>query len=175
MKRSYLFSLIFLFLAGCCQDPEPPGLVEGLRPIYLSADNLDIFSIQAAQPYEAPTAFTYHNETIIAMELYTGLHLIDNSDPTLPVQTSFMSIPGVVNFATHQDFLYVDNAKDLLVFDISDLNALTLLTKVADIYTGTNTSRFPSDTDVFFECVDPALGVVVGWERAELDSPRCRR
>ena len=80
-----------------------------------------------------------------------------------------------MNFTTYQDYLYADNAKDLLVFDITDFNSMTLLTKIEDIYTGTNTTRFPPDIDLFFECVDSALGVVVGWETAELDNPKCRR
>ena len=161
-------------MSSCCRL-EPPGLVEGLRPIYLSEANLDAFAVEEAQPFDTPTAFTYHQESILALELYNGLHLIDNTDPTRPRRTSFLSIPGIVNYTTHQDLLYADNAKDLLVFDISDFSALTLLTKVDDIYTGTNTARFPPETDVFFECVDPTLGVVVGWETAELDNPQCKR
>jgi hypothetical protein len=35
--------------------------------------------------------------------------------------------------------------------------------------------EYPPFTGVYFECVDPSKGVVIGWEEKQIDQPKCRR
>ena len=55
-----------------------------------------------------------------------GIHVIDNSNPAHPKNVSFINIPGNVDLAVKDNYLYADSYSDLVVFDISNpANAVT--------------------------------------------------
>ena len=49
-----------------------------------------------------------------------GIHVIDNSNPAVPKNVSFINIPGNNDMAIQGNTLYVDAYGDLVTFDISD-------------------------------------------------------
>lgn len=169
-----LLLLAALLTVGCCID-EPAGMVQGLRPIYLDDAALGSVATAPAQNVKVPDVTLYHEDLFLISEKHRGIHVYDNADPTAPVKVLFWSIPGMAAFALEDQTLYVDNAKSLLVIDISDPAAIAVRERLSDIYPGSNTDLHPAQIGVFFECVDPALGVVVGWESQLLDNPNCRR
>lgn len=68
---------------------------------------------QAGQIY-TKGSFIYLND------VDKGIHIIDNSDPSNPVQTAFLNIPGNENIAIRGNILYADMYADLLAIDISN-------------------------------------------------------
>jgi hypothetical protein len=69
--------------------------------------------VQAGQIYIKGN-FIYLND------VNAGIHIIDNSDPTHPVQTAFLNIPGNENIAIRGNILYADMYEDLLAIDITN-------------------------------------------------------
>ncbi len=55
---------------------------------------------------------------IYVVERYLGVHVIDNSDPSSPVQTGFIIVPGCMDVAVKGNIIYMDNAIDLVAFDL---------------------------------------------------------
>jgi hypothetical protein len=174
--RHLFYTSFFLFLTACiCPDFEPPDAVEGLRPLYLPAESLDLISTQDPRTLSTPTDFSFYGDYLLAMEKYQGIYVLDNTDPTQPSALYFWDIPGIVSYTTQGEILYADNAIDLLVINMSDPSQIRVLTKLANIYDGSNTALFPENFIGFFECVDTTRGVVIGWETVELESPKCQR
>lgn len=172
----YLFYVSMMFmLNSCCELDEPPGPQQGLQPIYIPIEDLDVVSTQGANSFENPMDYTYFGDFILAMESHKGIYVVDNTDPTMPRQELFWNIPGVVSYKINGNILYADNAIDLLVIDVSEPRQIRLLTKVSTIYNGNKTALFPEDFFGFFECVDTTRGVVTGWEGTLLENPNCRR
>jgi hypothetical protein len=56
---------------------------------------------------------------IYVNELYKGVHIINNANPLRPVQEGFIIVLGCVDMAVKGDILYVDNAVDLVAFDLT--------------------------------------------------------
>ena len=47
---------------------------------------------------------------------------VDPVDPVNPVNTGFISIPGNIDIAIKDDYIYADNAVDLIVISYDGLN-----------------------------------------------------
>lgn len=147
-------------------------MVEGLRPVY-STDWKKISS-SAPRPIGQLGKIYYKDQTIYVTEFLHGVHVIDNIDPANPTPVRFLEIPGCRDVAIRGNLMYADNATDLVVLDISDLQDIKVVNRVEGLYS-TEDQAFPQSYEGFFECVDPSKGVVLGWETAQLNNPQCSR
>jgi hypothetical protein len=91
-------------------------------------------------------------------DVNTGIHIIDNSDPTHPVQTAFLNIPGNENIAIRGNILYADMYEDLLAIDISNPHQVKITGTLWGFFTG---RFFSSDSN----------SVVTGWIRKDTSFP----
>jgi len=68
---------------------------------------------------------------IFLNEINKGIHLIDNTNPSAPVNAGFIDIPGNLDIAIKGNILYADLYTDLVALDISNpLNVIK--TKIID-------------------------------------------
>ena len=171
--------LLGVFLAAC-QPPEDEvfnehaGTVQGLKPIYISNDDANAFSVSDARDISRLGKIYYKSNTIFVNEVNEGIHIIDNTNPEQPTPLKFLNIKGNKDIAIKGNVLYADNFTDLITIDISDINDIKFLNRVKDIYPFEYRS-FPNDYVGYFECVDKEMGRVAGWENATLENPNCWR
>jgi len=175
MSKTILTAFISILFLSCYQEQEVANFsVRGPRPIYLNTADLGPVTSQAPKEFgELGKIVTVSNQIYIN-ELYVGIHVIDNSDPNNPVPTHFWSILGNIDFTIDGNFLYADNAIDLLTIDISDPANIVVLSTNENVYLNDDeTVLFPPNNFGHFECVDPSKGIVIGWEDALLQNPKC--
>ncbi len=65
-----------------------------------------------------------------------GIHVIDNSNPSHPVQVAFLSIPGNLDIAVKGNILYADMYSGLLVLNIANPRNAGLITTVDNFFKG---------------------------------------
>ena len=70
------------------------------------------------RPLKNPGKIYCKDHYIYVNELYKGVHVINNSNPANPVKEGFIIVPGCVDMAVKGDIMYVDNAVDLVAFDL---------------------------------------------------------
>lgn len=172
MKKLYLTLISAFVLFGCEPKEEKDIIQEGYRPIYISRESMEKISTLPPQPLRQPGKIYVKGDYLFVNELNKGIHIIDNRNPATPQKIAFLSIPGNVDIAAKGDVLYADNAVDLVSLDISDPTQVRLLKREKDVFP---TQMYPAQTDVYFECVDASKGAVIGWEKATLTNPKCRR
>lgn len=166
--------LLLLAWSACILETEETNNVSGLQPIYVSP--IEARHIYAGPPrdivklgkiYTKPP-FIYLNESGM------GVHVVDNSNPSNPQRVGFIHIPGNQDIAIKNNYLYADNVGDLVTLDISNLNNIVEVNRIAKLYPLTQ-SAYPLDYNGYFECVDSTKGVVIGWIPATLENPKCFR
>ncbi len=54
-----------------------------------------------------------------------GIHVFNNLNPLAPQNIAFIELQGVHDIAVKENYLYADNFVDLVVFDLSNINAIT--------------------------------------------------
>ncbi|TDE17778.1 hypothetical protein E0F88_04940 [Dyadobacter psychrotolerans] len=143
------------------------------RPIYATADELTKVSVTAPVSLTDPGKIYVSDNYLFINDRGRGVHIIDNKDPKKPVNLSFISILSNYDIAAKGNWLYADNATDLLVFDISDPRVPKLIKRITNAIP---VSYFPPYQNIFFECADEKKGVVIKWEKVTLDKqPNCFR
>lgn len=121
-KYYYLLLLLLLLPLGVSGDylPGPRYYVGDYVPVFMSIDEL-----RASVRYEAggrdmlnPGKIYYKSPYIYVSERYKGVHVINNTDPSNPIKEGFILAPGCIDMAVNGDVLYIDNAIDLVSFDL---------------------------------------------------------
>ncbi len=162
-----------VFVVTGCSDYEQ---VPVLSPIYLTYAELRT-PVQAEDPVDIGTTGKIYvkDSYIYVNELYEGIHVIDNTDPSSPERISFIPIPGNVDMAIKGTILYADSYIDLVAIDIADqLNAVEVA-RIEDAFPYMTPEPWMAESFVPGSRVDPAdesIGVVVGWEQTRTERVR---
>lgn len=160
-------------LTGCYpQNNDPTGPVTALRPVYASYESVRKVEILPPQPMKNPGKIYVKDAFLFINEPGRGLHVVNNVNPEKPVKVAFINIPGNTDMAVKGSVLYANNIVDLVALDISDLTQIRVTKRLENMFPYT---AYPAERGVRFECADPAKGVVVRWETAELTNPKCYR
>lgn len=151
----------------------PNGEVLGMRPVYADATDFIIEKQSGRSIGQAGKIYSY-GSVLLINERRQGIHVIDNTDPTSPVNLFFISIPGNTDMAVRDGLIYINNMSDMVVLRV-ETDQFEELYRIKNFFMEEQDSRYPPNHDVYFECIDPSAGVLAGWEEAILDSPDCYR
>jgi hypothetical protein len=78
-----------------------------------------------------PGKIYYKHPYLFVNEKYKGVHIFDNTDPENPVKKGFIAVPGCIDMAVKDHVIYLDNAVDLVTFD---LNRKTILVRIPNVF-----------------------------------------
>lgn len=177
MKSRLLLTLsLLLYLYSCTPEDirNADGQMNAYVPVYASTADLSQITIEAPKATsEAGKIYAYGNY-IFQNDLNTGIHIIDNSDRKKPAKVSFLKLPLSTEIAVKGNFLYTNNYRDIVVFDITNPLQPKLIKRVSNVFPPVN-QKYPPYQNVYFECPDESKGVVVRWELKTIKAPKCRR
>lgn len=167
MRKNTLFLLLSLVLGlSSCEDKGQEDLQEYLIavPLTMTADEfINSIDIVSPLPTKDSGKIYAYEQLIFVNDKYLGVHVIDNSNPSNPQKKAFIKIPGNVDIAVRNDFLYADSIRDLLVFDISDVDNISLINRLENVLQ--NNVRWPFEADVVdYKGFGNGEDVLVGWE-----------
>lgn len=164
----YLFLFLVLFsLQSCDKDDADYEFVTVATPELMSkAAFRDAVKIDVPTPIEQSGKIYAYKNFIFVSDVNKGVHVIDNTNPKSPQAIKYIRIPGNEDISVKDDFLYADSATDLLVFDISDINAIVLKERLEDVF-DIYDFFVPTDADIInygnFNFDDE---IIVGWTKS---------
>lgn len=174
LQLAFPVLLLSFFCASCwsvSEDISETLIEEGLKPIYAPNADWQTIRTTAPVPIRKLGKIYYKDNHIFVNELYEGIHIIDNSDPSNPTFVKFIHIVGSKDIAIKGNYLYADNVNDLVVLNIENLENIRLENRVSALYPASAQSH-PQAYQGFFECADENR-IVIGWEEASLQNPKC--
>lgn len=130
-KLILLAGIIILF---CGVEPVPSESFP-YKPILMTREMLES-SVAMMPPVELVNTGKIYisNNYIFINEKYKGVHVIDNSDPSNPVKTGFLRIPGCLDIAVKGNVLYADNAVDLIAVDMTNPSGTVVTKRIRNIF-----------------------------------------
>ena len=166
---SIFFGMIMLLLVPLffisCEDQRVQTItwIE-YEPVYMSeAEFLNSVTVAPPKDLQVPGKIYFYRGYLFVNERNEGIHIIDNRDPANPVNIGFITIPASKDLAVKGDLLYADSHKDLLVFDISDLQNPELIERIEDVF-NTAANIAPGFTT---QQIEPSKGLVVDWKKVK--------
>lgn len=170
MKKSnftlYLIALLLVF-SSCEDEVIDKKFYKANVPVYMTYGEFKS-ALKNTSPRDLvqPGKIYFKDNYIFINELFKGIHIIDNSDPSNPQKLSFIEIPSNLDIAVADNYLYADSYTDLLVIDISDINNPHEIYRIDSAFPY---SIPPYDTRFPLTEIDENKGVVVGFEVADLN------
>ncbi|MCC6458897.1 MAG: hypothetical protein IT260_00400 [Saprospiraceae bacterium] len=143
-------------LPGCLRDTcSSKRTFVRLDPVYKTAAECRAgFTAESPRALKAPGKIYSIGQYMLITELKAGIHVIDNSNPANPVPVAFWNIPGNVDMAVRDHYLYADQYIDLLTIDITDIQNPTLTCRAENVF------------QLFGQ--DPNRGYIVDYLRTEI-------
>lgn len=165
MKLKYLFlPLVFISIWSCDKKDLDFELVQVATPeLMTKTDFRNLVDITTPKNIEEVGKIYAYKNYIFVSDVNKGVHIIDNSNPALPKRIKYIRIPGNEDISIKDDFLYADSATDLVVFDISDIHAISLVERLKDVF-----NVYNYNIPIGAEIVDYAKfnfeeDIIVGW------------
>ena len=137
-KLTIFFAAISLILGttGCLEDKcDAVRTYTYYTPILKSKEDIRIpIVIDEPQELINPGKIYYFQNYLFINEREEGIHIFDNSDPSNPVNLSFIQIPGNIDMAVQGTYLYADNHMDLITMDISNPAQPMYVSRTEDVF-----------------------------------------
>lgn len=117
-----LLAVVPVIFTDCAKDTcKRERTFTMYTPVYKTKDEVrGEIKRGPARDIERPGKIYILGNTIFLNELDKGIHIIDNSNPSNPVNTGFISIPGNLDIAAKGNILYADLYTDMVTLDISN-------------------------------------------------------
>lgn len=165
IKVLVAFTGFFCLVATSPPQPPPPACTD--VPVYMSYEDLrmPISSEDAREISEFGKIYVYGNLLFIN-EPNTGIHVIDNADPSNPINFQFLPVPGNLDIAVRSNILYADSYIDLVAFDISDVNNIQEINRIEGVFPY---NPYQSVSSSLCFSYDVEEGVIVGSEVNSID------
>jgi len=107
----------------------------GYEPILMTRDALEsAVQLRESREIEQPGKIWVYDNYIFVIEQYKGIHVIDNTDTSNPVNLAFIQVDGCTDVAVNQGIIYANNAVDLIGIrtDI-DQESIAVLSRNRDV------------------------------------------
>jgi hypothetical protein len=129
MKKFFLLLIILVFIGLGWTDERYNVYI----PMFMSRENLEnsVSYITGKREIKNTGKIYYLNPYIYINERYKGVHVINNSDPAHPVCEGFILAPGCIDMAVKENIIYLDNAVDMVAFD---LNSKTVTQRIRNVF-----------------------------------------
>ncbi len=163
--KLYLFFILITFYS-CVRTGSNNELnqFQGYAPVYSSRQVVNTIATEAVKPTVRPGKIYAYGNYLFQLEQNEGIHIINNSNIQQAKKIAFLKVPMATEIAIKSGHLYTNNLNDLVVFNLANVESPQLVNRIADAFPVID-QAFPPFNNTYFECADPAKGIVVAWEK----------
>ena len=173
MKKELIVIIATIVSITACKN-NGVGHVDAYMPVYASAADAKQIVLQSPQPIVNGGKIATLGNVVFQVETDKGIHIIDYSNPAVPVKKGFIKNALCRELALKGNSIYTNNLSDLVVIDISNSTAVTVTSRINNAFPDLALQN-PTCTDCYFECADPTKGLVIQWNKQKVNNPKCRR
>lgn len=157
--RHLLLLFIPLLLSSCFEWGNDTDVRESnYTPVVMTRNNFenDVYLQPQPRPVIRSGKIYIAGSILFVNEVNKGFHVYDYSNPASPVAVAFINIPGATDVAMRDNFVYINQATDLVTFRLTTINTLVLVKRDRNV--------FPQkqSPDGFLHNV-PENNIVVDW------------
>ncbi len=135
------------------------------KPVYLSYSELrSSVKQEGPRSIESLGRLYLFGNYIYLNKRNQGIHIIDNSDPSNPVNLHFIAIPGNTEINIRDNYLYADSYVDLVTLDLNNTSSITEINRQQDVFPWDEYQNVPDSIWLDYNEIDESRGVVVGYE-----------
>ncbi len=165
MKLKYLFLGIVSCFFLSCSDDKDYEFVNVATPITITSAELRAsIEVQAPKSIVQSGKIYAYEQYIFVNDVDKGVHIIDNRNPQQPTLVNFLKIPLNRDVSVKGNYLYADSGKDLVVFDISQVNSIEFVGHIENVLDVQQTVDYPENVYSFNWENYNYDDIIIGWD-----------
>ncbi len=172
-KLNYLACALLIGLLVSCNDTVTERVEYMINePVFMSAaefrNSVNITS--NARKIEQQGKICFYNGYLYISEPESGIHIIDNRNPSAPKSIGFIELLGNKDLAIRNDKLYADSYVDLVWFDLTNPEKPVLIDRLEEVFPDALPcfdNEFGYDYELCSTTATSKKGVIVGWKLAK--------
>jgi hypothetical protein len=164
--KLFIFSVAVASLFSGCVDKYDYDGCHDLK--YISYEKLreDYPAIKKPREIEKAGKIYVYGDILFINEKNKGIHVVDNSVKETPIRKKFIEIPGNIDIAVKDGYLYADSFIDLVILNVKDINNITVVNRKEKVFPYDMYQALTKDEQNEYICkYDSKKGVVVGMEK----------
>lgn len=161
--KPVLIFTFFLIISGFSIDTYYDSVY---TPVLMKREDLEkSIKLMESKDIKVPGKIYAKDNYLFISEKYEGIHVIDNSDPSKPVNTGFINVPGCIDIAIKGTSMYVDNAVDLVAIELSEYPKITVNERVTNIFPEILPPGYDYMPNKYLPGNRPSKTIIVKWIR----------
>ena len=159
MKKIAFIALAILSLTACKDKVYNQYMC--YEPVYTDAE-----TFRTPASFESPRNISkngniyFKDNYLFVVEPNKGIHFIDNSSPSNPINTGFLKITGTSGLAIKGDYLYVNAMVDLVIVNVASISNPFEVKRLEEVFpTALPLMQYNYPT----KTIDKNKGVVTDW------------
>lgn len=172
MKKIYsLMLFVFAILVSSCDSDDSAEQAKFAVPTLKSLAAIrDNVSVTSARQTNSDGKIYVVEDYLFYIAKEHGVHVFNNTNPSAPVNIAFINVEGVHDISVKGNYLFADNFVDLLVFDISNIQNITLVKTVQNVIQFS--PAYPDDAEFYDYNVFPTGDeIITGFAIEMRDRP----
>ncbi len=149
LKLFTLLSFVIAFSA-CVKDVVKQTFTYYEPVLKLKTEVLASVKSAAPTPLSNTGKIVLYGNYILVNELNKGIHIIDNSNPSAPVNKKFIAITGNEEISIKNNILYANIFSDLVALDISDLDNIVVKKMLPNVFISKSWSYDPQENSTYY-------------------------
>lgn len=161
-KISLILFTLSVLLIGC-KDKQFQKYTANV-PVYTDFEifrtTIGTVKYEEAKTIEQKGGIYFKDNFLFVLDNFKGIHIIDNSDPTAPLNKGYYAITGITGIAINNQYLYVNAYTDLVVIDVSTIENPSEVGRIENVFD----HALPTyDPQYPMAEVDQSKGIITGW------------
>ena len=133
MKKTTLF-LALIALLSACHDKVTTHYWSCI-PVYTDYESFrQPVQFESAKTISKNGNIYIKDNYLFVIEPDAGIHFINNTNPSSPINLGFLNIKGCTGMAIRDNYLYANSFIDLVVVDISNMASPIEVSRMEDIF-----------------------------------------
>ncbi len=163
----FLVAMILTLSFSSCRDRVYEKITYTANiPVYMDFDTFRKSVVKTSgNELVNPGKIYFKNNYLFINEINEGVHIIDNSNPAIPINIAFIQIPGNMDIAIKDNVLLADSYIDLVAIDITDPLNPVEIDRIQNAFP--NVIPMLDYTYPVYG-LDFTKGVITGWETKEV-------
>ena len=163
MKTKSILFVLAIILCWSCDNSEFITVNVATPVIMTKADFRNSVEILSPQVIDESGKIYSYGDYIFINDRFEGILIIDNTNPQAPQETAYIKIPGNIDISIKNNYLYADSSIDLVVFDISDINHISQVDRLENVFSIYNFEIPIEAEEVNWNNFDYNSEVIVDW------------
>lgn len=147
MRHTFCIAIAICFFSLSCTKDRVHEFYTFYRPVYQTKESVKAnIKSDVPQSIKNPGKLVVKGNYVFLNDIDQGIHVIDISNPSQLKNAAFIQIPGCVDLAIKNNYLYADCYTDLVTIDISNPLNVTVKQFLNGVFPHRYYSGFTADT-----------------------------